>query len=86
MSPFVPVALHWRLLTTHCVAVFADARPIVSFYRRRWTIEQLFRVMKTQSFDIKAATMEDVTAFENLVAAVGCCRWCTNATGGPGDH
>jgi len=61
--------LHWRLLTTHPVATFADARRIVGFYRQRWTIEQLFRVMKTHGFDIEAVVMEDVTAFENLVAA-----------------
>jgi hypothetical protein len=61
--------LHWRLLTTHPVATVADARRIVGFYRRRWIVEQLFRVMKTQGFDIEAVVMEDVTAFENLVAA-----------------
>jgi hypothetical protein len=61
--------LHWRLLTTHPVATFADARRIVGFYRQRWTIEQLFRVMKTHGFDIEAVVMEDVAAFENLVAA-----------------
>jgi len=61
--------LLWRLLTTHAVATLADARQIVGYYRRRWTIEQLFRVMKTQGFDIEAVSMEDVAAFENLVAA-----------------
>jgi hypothetical protein len=61
--------LHWRLLTTHSVATLADARRIVGFYRQRWTIEQLFRVMKTRGFDIEAVVMQDVTAFENLVAA-----------------
>jgi Transposase DDE domain len=61
--------LHWRLLTTHPVATLADARRIVGFYRRRWVIEQLFRVMKTRGFDIEAVVMEDVAAFENLVAA-----------------
>ncbi|WP_158923734.1 IS4 family transposase [Acidisphaera sp. S103] len=61
--------LHWRLLTTHRVATAADARRIVGFYRRRWIVEQLFRVMKTHGFDIEAVVMEDVMAFENLVAA-----------------
>lgn len=61
--------LHWRLLTTHTIASLAEAQRIVGFYRRRWSIEQVFRVMKTQGFDIEAVTMQDVTAFENIVAA-----------------
>jgi hypothetical protein len=61
--------LLWRLLTTHSVTTLVDARRIVGFYRRRWTIEQLFRVMKTQGFDLEAVAMGDVAAFENLVAA-----------------
>ena len=61
--------LHWRLLTTHPVADAADARRIVGWYRMRWTIEQLFRVMKTEGFDIEAVAMKEVLAFENLVTA-----------------
>jgi hypothetical protein len=61
--------LHWRLLTTHVIADLADAQRIVGFYRRRWTIEQVFRVMKTQGFDIEAVEMHDIAAFENLVTA-----------------
>lgn len=61
--------LHWRLLTTHSVTCLAEARQIVAFYRRRWTIEQVFRVMKTQGFDIEAVEMQDEAAFENLAAA-----------------
>ena len=61
--------LHWRLLTTHSVATLADARRIIGFYRRRWTIEQVFRVMKTKGFNIEAVTMENVMAFENLATA-----------------
>lgn len=61
--------IHWRLLTTHTVTSFADARRITGFYRQRWTIEQLFRVMKTKGFDIEAVRIEDITPFENLAAA-----------------
>ena len=48
------VPAHWRLLTTHKVNALADARRIVGFYRLRWTIEQLFRTLKTQGFNIEA--------------------------------
>ena len=59
----------WRLLTTHAVTTLAQARWIIGLYRRRWTIEQLFRVMKTQGFDIEAVAMQAETAFEILVTA-----------------
>jgi hypothetical protein len=60
---------HWRLLTTHAVNTLADARTIVSFYRQRWTIEQLFRTYKTQGFNIEAVRIADETPFETLAAA-----------------
>jgi hypothetical protein len=39
--------VHWRLLTTHEVTDVAAAWRIVDWYRRRWVIEQMFRLMKT---------------------------------------
>jgi hypothetical protein len=61
--------VHWRLLTTHRVETLADAQRITGYYRERWTIEQLFRVMKTQGFNIEAVRMQAEAAFENLAAA-----------------
>jgi hypothetical protein len=66
--PGMPAA-HWRLLTTHTVSTLAEARQITSFYRDRWVIEQVFRVMKTQGFDIEAVRIEAAKPFENLAAA-----------------
>jgi hypothetical protein len=60
---------HWRLLTTHSVADAADARRIVDFYRQRWTIEQLFRTLKTQGFDVEASRLAADGPFEKLVTA-----------------
>lgn len=39
--------VHWRLLTTHDIADAAVAWRAVDWYRMRWTIEQLFRLMKS---------------------------------------
>jgi len=61
--------LHWRLLTTHAVATLADAQRIVGFYRRRWVIEQVFRVMKTRGFDIEAVPIQDNAPLKNLGCA-----------------
>jgi hypothetical protein len=61
--------VHWRLLTTHKVATLADALQITHFYRQRWTIEQVFRVMKTKGFDIEAVRVAEGGPFENLTTA-----------------
>lgn len=60
---------HWRLLTTHAVADFTDACRIVGFYRQRWTIEQLFRTLKTQGFDVEALSLAPNGPLEKLVTA-----------------
>ena len=52
------VAVHWRLLTTHPVECFADARRIVAWYRQRWHVEQLFRLMKTDGFALETSELE----------------------------
>ena len=59
----------WRLLTSHAVASFAEAQRITGYYRQRWTIEQLFRTMKTRGFDIEASRVADGGPFENLATA-----------------
>jgi hypothetical protein len=60
----------WFLLTTHQVNDMADARRIIGFYRLRWTIEQLFRTMKTKGFDVEALRQEADGPLENLVTAI----------------
>jgi hypothetical protein len=59
----------WRLLTNHTVTCFAEARRITGFYRQRWTIEQLFRTMKTKGFDIEASRVAAGGPFEKLAIA-----------------
>ncbi len=61
---------HWFLLTTHQVSDIADARRIIGFYRLRWTIEQLFRTMKTKGFDVEALRQEQDGPLEKLVTAI----------------
>ena len=68
--PDATVAAHWLLLTTHAAPTLSAARLITGFYRQRWTIEQLFRTMKTKGFDIEASRVEEGGPFENLVTAV----------------
>jgi len=60
----------WLLLTTHQVNDIADARRIIGFYRLRWTIEQVFRTMKTKGFAVEALPQEEDGPLEKLVAAI----------------
>lgn len=62
--------IHWRLFTTHSVSNAAEAFEIANLYRRRWAIEQLFRAMKTQGFDIEGLRIEDEAPLSNLVMAI----------------
>jgi len=57
------------LLTSHTATSFAEARRITGYYRQRWTIEQLFRTMKTKGFDIEAVRVAEGGPFENLATA-----------------
>ena len=58
----------WRLITTHAVTSFEDARYLTGLYRRRWQIEELFRILKTRGFDIERVTIAE-GPFEKLTAA-----------------
>lgn len=61
--------LHWRLLTTWPVNALSEALLVTSMYRCRWMIEQLFRTMKTQGFDIEALRTETEAPLQRLVTA-----------------
>ena len=63
-------AVHWRLLTTHTVDDAAQAFAVVDLYRRRWVIEQLFRTLKTQGFDIEGLLISEEAPLRRLVMAV----------------
>jgi len=62
-------AVHWRLLTTHAVRDVAQAFAVVELYRRRWAIEQLFRTLKTQGFDIEGLLIGEEAPLRRLVMA-----------------
>lgn len=66
--PAGAAAAHWRLLTTHPVETVEQARWIVGLYRRRWSIEELFRILKTRGFDLERVGIAEAP-FEKLAAA-----------------
>ena len=69
-APAGETPARWVLITTHKVASVADARWIVGLYRARWTIEQLFRTMKTKGFDVEALRQQPNGPLEKLATAI----------------
>jgi DDE family transposase len=60
--------IHWRLLTTHEVPDVATAWRIVGWYKARWTIEQLWRLMKKQGLRIEESQIETADRLVKLTA------------------
>jgi Transposase DDE domain len=63
--------VQWRLLTTHAVEEVATAWQIVDWYRMRWIIEQLFRLMKSQGLQLEDSQIETAGTVRNLVCGAG---------------
>ncbi|WP_291062875.1 IS4 family transposase [Hyphomonas sp.] len=61
--------VHWRLLTTQPVEDAAQAWAVVACYRKRWAIEQMFRTLKTQGFDIEGLRIEERQPRDKLITA-----------------
>jgi hypothetical protein len=64
--------IHWRLLTTHRIEDYEQALQIVSWYQKRWNIEQVFRTMKKQGLDIESSQVETAESLMKL-AIIGLC-------------
>jgi len=60
--------LHWYLLTTHDVHHAVHAWQIVNWYKKRWTIEQLFRILKTQGLQLEDSRLETADRLLKLTA------------------
>lgn len=60
--------VHWHLLTTHRVGDAAGAWQIVGWYKQRWVIEQLFRVLKSQGLKLEDSQLETAERLVRLTA------------------
>jgi hypothetical protein len=56
----------WRLLTTHQVTDAATAILMVTWYKTRWLIEELFRLLKQQGVDIESSQLESGKGLKKL--------------------
>jgi Transposase DNA-binding/Transposase DDE domain len=59
-------SVKWRILTTHQVGTFKQANEIINMYKQRWYIEQLFRLLKKQGFQIEESELGTGWAIRKL--------------------
>jgi Transposase DNA-binding/Transposase DDE domain len=58
--------VHWRLVTTWPVSSYADALQIIEWYSWRWLIEEVFRMLKKEGFNIEGSEIESGWAIRKL--------------------
>lgn len=56
----------WRLLTTIPVTTLQEALMIIQWYSWRWMIEEVFRILKKEGFDVEASELECGTSIKKL--------------------
>lgn len=66
--PETTTAVHWRLLTTHPVTTAEMAWQVIDWYRARWVIEQLFRILKKQGLQLESSQVETADGLLKLTA------------------
>lgn len=56
----------WRIYVTHPVRTAAEALQIIEWYKQRWYIEQVHRLLKTDGFRIERSQLEQGWAIRKL--------------------
>lgn len=59
-------AIHWRILTTIEITNFYRALDCIEWYSWRWTIEEVFKILKKEGFDIEASELESAKAIRKM--------------------
>jgi hypothetical protein len=51
--------IHWRIVTTWPIEDFTGCICVLQWYTWRWQIEELFRTLKKEGYDIEACELEN---------------------------
>lgn len=62
--------VEWILLTDIQTQTLKQAHKIISIYKSRWNIEQIFRLTKQKGFRLEDSQLETGHALENLISLV----------------
>lgn len=60
--------IHWLIYTTHPVTTDQQAMQIVLWYKARWNIEQIHRLLKTEGLEIEKTQLEKADSIKKLIA------------------
>lgn len=60
----------WRLLTTIPVESIETARMCIEWYSWRWTIEEVFKILKKEGYNIEASELERGTSIRKLTLLI----------------
>lgn len=69
-EPSAKKCVCWRLLTTLPVTTLQDAMMVIEWYSWRWMIEEVFRIMKKEGFDVEASELGCGTSVKKLCLLV----------------
>lgn len=67
--------IEWRLLTTHQVESPKEALQCVEWYKQRWYIEEIFRLVKSEGMDVESAQLESGEALKKLLLMALIAAW-----------
>jgi hypothetical protein len=56
----------WRILTTHPITTIEQAKQIIEWYKQRWFIEEVHRLLKNKGFKIEDSQLESGWAIRKL--------------------
>lgn len=66
-NPVNESPIEWRLLTTHPIDTIEQAMQCVQWYKLRWYIEEIFRLLKSEGMDIEAVQLESGEALKKML-------------------
>lgn len=58
--------IHWVLLSSHVVDTVAMALQVIEWYKQRWNVEQVFRILKSKGLDIESSQVDTYEKLQKL--------------------